>query len=65
MLTYADSVDMLSDRDTNVDLWLPSIFPSTIRVVVSSEDGEFANQRLNLYVREPTPQPQTRAPLCY
>ena len=57
MLTHADSVDKLSDSDTNVDLWLPSIFPSTIRVVVSSEDGEFANQRLHLYVRERAPQP--------
>ena len=38
-----DAIDLLSEDKTNIDLWLPNVFPSTIRVMVSCCNGPFAD----------------------
>ena len=63
-----DQVQVLSERDTNLDLWLPVIFPSTIRVILTAEDGEMADRRLASRawssVRVPTLDLETRQAIC-
>ena len=62
-----DGIDLFSEEHTNIDLWLPNVFPSAVRVLISCCNGPFADtlkQRRWSTIRVPTLSGEARAAIA-